>query len=95
VQKESLLEKRAESVWQARSKKMIAEKVISFRKNFWPDRFPLEARFYQFGASRPSCTLTTQKIASSQELHAFQEELAERESTLDWSFIAYYEPLTP
>jgi len=74
---------------------MITEEVISFRKDFWPDRFPVEAQFYQFGPFAPSCTLTTQRIFSAQELHAFQEELARRESTREWSFIAYYEPLTP
>jgi len=77
---------------QARSKEMMAEEVISFRTNFWPDRFPVEARFYQFGSCGPSRTLTTQRIFCAQELHAFQEELARQESTREWSFIAYYEP---
>jgi hypothetical protein len=82
-------------VWQARRKEMIAEEVISFRKHFRPDRFPVEARFYQYGSFGPSRTLTTQRISSVQQLHAFQEELVRRESTLEWRFIAYYEPLTP
>jgi len=73
---------------------MMAEEVISFRTNFWSDRFSVEARCYQFGSGRPSCTLTTQRISCDQELQAFQEELARRVSTREWNFIAYYEPMT-
>jgi len=71
---------------------MMAEEAISLRTNFWPDRFPVEARFYQCGSVGPSCTLTTQRISCAQEWHGFQEELARRESRREWSFIAYYEP---
>lgn len=74
---------------------MIAEEVISFRKDFWPDHFPVEARFYQFGLFGPSCTLTTQRISSAQELHAFQDELHRRERVHEWCFIAYYELMAP
>ena len=56
---------------------MIAEELISFRKNFWPSRFPIEARVYEFGPSR---ALITQSIASPEALAAFQDELARRES---------------
>ena len=74
---------------------MIAEEVISFRKSFWPHHFPIEVRFYQFGSLGSSRTLTAQRISSAQELHVFQEELTRRESTYEWSFIAYYEPMMP
>jgi hypothetical protein len=78
----------------ARRREMIAEEeLLSFRQQFWPDRFPIEARYYQFGSFGPSCTLTTQRISSAQELHAFQDELNRRERAHEWSFIAYYEAL--
>lgn len=74
---------------------MIAEELISFRKHFWPSRFPIEARVYAFGLFGPSRTLITQRIASPEALSAFQDELTRRESAHDWRFIAYYEPIVP
>ncbi len=40
---------------------MMAEELISFRKHFWPSRFPIEARVHEFGSFGPSRTLITQK----------------------------------
>jgi hypothetical protein len=74
---------------------MIAEAVLSFRKEYWTNRFPIEARFYQFGLSGPSGTLTTQRLSSPEALQAFQDELIRRESTYEWCFIAYYESMVP
>jgi hypothetical protein len=74
---------------------MIAEELISFRKNFWPSRFPIEARVYAFGSFGPSRTPITQRIASPEALSAFQDELTRQESAHDWRFIAYYEPIVP
>jgi hypothetical protein len=74
---------------------MMAEELISFRKHFWPSRFPIEARVYAFGSFGPSRTLNTQRIGSPEALAAFQDELTRRESAHDWCFIAYYEPIVP
>ncbi len=74
---------------------MIAEELISFRKNFWPSHFPIEARVYEFGSFGPSRTLITRRIASPEALAAFQDELTRRESAHEWRFIAYYEPIVP
>lgn len=74
---------------------MIAEELISFRKHFWPSRFPIEARVHEFGSFGPSRTLITQSIASPVALAAFQAELTRRESADEWRFIAYYEPIVP
>ena len=66
---------------------MIAEELISFRKHFWPSRFPIEARVYAFGPFR---TLITQRIASPEALCAFQDELTRRVSAHDWfSFLLH------
>jgi len=46
-------------------------------------------------ATRPFTYELPKAVRSQQELHAFQEELARQENTREWSFIAYYEPLTP
>jgi hypothetical protein len=74
---------------------MLAEHLISFRKEYWPDHFPIEARYYQFGAGPPSRTLTSQLLASPGALRTFQEEVSWRERALEWGFLAYYEPASP
>ena len=74
---------------------MLAEHLISFRKEYWPDRFPIEARYYQFGAGGFSRTLTSQLLASPRALRTFQDEVSRRERALEWSFLAYYEPIVP
>jgi hypothetical protein len=74
---------------------MMAEELISFRKHFWPSRFPMEAWVYAFGSFGPSRTLITQRIASPEALAAFQDELTRREIANEWRFIAYYEPIVP
>jgi hypothetical protein len=74
---------------------MLAEHLISFRKEYWPDHFPIEARYYQFGTVGPSRILTSQLLASPQALRTFQDEVSWRERALDWSFLAYYEPAVP
>ena len=74
---------------------MIPEEVLSFRKEYWTSRFPIEARFYQFGLFGPSRTLTTQMLSSPEALQAFQDELIRRESAHEWCFIAYYKALVP
>ncbi len=74
---------------------MLAEHLISFRKEYWPDRFPIEAHYYQFGAGRSSRTLTSHLLASPRALRTFQDEVSSRERALEWSFLAYYEPIVP
>jgi len=74
---------------------MLAEHLISFRKEYWPDHFPIEARYYQFGVGGPSRTLTSQLLVSPGALRAFQDEVNRRERALEWSFLAYYEPASP
>jgi len=74
---------------------MLAEHLISFRKEFWPDHFPIEARYYQFGTVGPARTLTSQLLASPGALRTFQDEVSWRERALEWSFLAYYEPTVP
>jgi hypothetical protein len=72
---------------------MVLDELLSFRKHFWPSHFPIEARYHEYGASRPSRTLRTRRILTPEELCAFQEELTKREHLHEWSFLAYYEPL--
>ena len=73
---------------------MFAEHLISFRKEYWPDHFPIEARYYQFGTVGSSRTLTSQLLASPGAWRTFQDEVSRREHALEWSFLAYYEPLS-
>ena len=68
---------------------MLTGEVISFRKEYWTSNFPIEARYYQFGAYGSS--LTSRLISSAQELREFQCEAGNREQALEWSFIAYYD----
>ena len=74
---------------------MVFNELLSFRKHFWPSHFPIEARYYEYGASGPSQTLRTRRISTPEELRAFQEDLTKREQLYEWSFLAYYEPLVP
>ena len=74
---------------------MLAEHLISFRKEFWPDQFPIEARYYQFGECPPSRTFTSQLLASPGALRTFQDEVSKQEHALEWSFLAYYKPFVP
>ena len=71
---------------------MVRDELLSFRQHFWPSQFPIEARYYEYGASGPSRTLWTQRIVTPEELRAFQTELTRREQLHEWSFLAYYEP---
>jgi hypothetical protein len=80
---------------QSKEGQMLAEHLISFRKEYWPDHFPIEARYYQFGAGGPSRTFTSQLLASPGALRTFQDEVSWRERALEWSFLAYYEPASP
>ena len=84
-----------QSLYRARRGQMLAEHLISFRKEYWPDHFPIEARYYQFGAGGPSRILTSQLLASPGALRTFQDEVNWRERALEWSFLAYYEPASP
>jgi hypothetical protein len=72
---------------------MVLDELLSFHKYFWPSHFPIEARYYEYGASGPSRTLWTRRISTPEELRAFQEDLTKREQLREWSFLAYYEPL--
>ncbi|HYU75236.1 MAG TPA: hypothetical protein VEL31_21415, partial [Ktedonobacteraceae bacterium] len=69
---------------------MITAAVLAFHKEFWTTMFPLEALFYQFEPVGIASTLISWHIDSVQQLGAFQEELAQRERALEWSFLAYY-----
>jgi len=72
---------------------MISEELLSFRKQYWTNNFPIEARYYQFGAGGPS--LTSRLISSAEELREFQSEASRQEQSREWSFIAYYDPCIP
>ncbi len=74
---------------------MVHDELLSFRQYFWPSRYPIEARYYVYGASAPSRTFTSQQMRTPEELRAFQEELARREQSHDWGFLAYYESPVP
>ncbi len=71
---------------------MVLDELLSFRQHFWPSQFPIEARYYEYGASGPSRTLSTLRILTPEELRAFQEEMTKREHLHEWSFLAFYEP---
>jgi hypothetical protein len=71
---------------------MVLDDLLSFRTHFWPSQFPIEARYYEYGASGPSRTLSTRRIVTPEELRAFQAELTRREQLHEWSFLAFYEP---
>jgi hypothetical protein len=68
---------------------VITVAVLAFHKQFWTTMFPLEALFYQFEPVETACTLISWHLDSVQQLVAFQEELAQRERALEWSFLAY------
>ncbi len=75
---------------------MVRDELLSFRQQFWPSHYPIEARYYVYGASAPSWTCTSQQMRTPEELRAFQNELARREQSHEWGFLAYYEsPLQP
>jgi hypothetical protein len=74
-----------------RSKELVTQKVISFRKDYWMTSFPVEAVYYQHRGSGGHCKQTSQTIHSVEELRDFQNELAGRESCGEWMFVAYYE----
>jgi hypothetical protein len=38
---------------------MVLDELLSFRTHFWPSHFPIEAWYYEYGASGPSRTLRT------------------------------------
>ncbi len=70
---------------------MVAQGVISFRKDYWLSSFPVEAQFYQNRGTGGRCEHASRTIRSVEELRKFQEELAWRESSGEWMFVAYYE----
>ena len=74
---------------------MVRDELLSFRQAFWPSHYPIEARYYVYGVSVLSRTFTTQQMGSPEELRAFQEELARREQSHEWGFLAYYESPVP
>ena len=74
---------------------MIHDELLSFRQQFWPSHYPIEARHYVYGASAPPQAFTTQQMGSPEELRAFLEELARREQSHEWGFLAYYESPVP
>jgi hypothetical protein len=71
---------------------MSIEQVISFRKEYYTTRFPIEALWFQCGELGETCLLTTQIIHSVRELSAFQDELNRRANPGEWIFLAYTEP---
>jgi len=74
-----------------RRRNMVAGEVISFRKDYQMNNFPVAIQFYQCGELGGSCTRTPQIIHSAHELREFQDELTKRESLGEWIFIAYFE----
>ncbi len=74
---------------------MVRDELLSFRQQFWPSHYPIEARYYVYGASAPSWTFTSQQMRTPEELRAFQRELARREQSHEWGFLAYYESRVP
>lgn len=71
---------------------MDGAKVISFRRDYFTTRFPIQARCYHCGELGGACLLTALIIHSAHELSAFQEELSQRETSGAWIFLAYSEP---
>lgn len=67
---------------------MVRDEVLSFRQQFWPSHYPIEARYYVYGAKEPSRTFTTQQMRTPEELCAFQQELDRREQSHEWEFLA-------
>ena len=74
---------------------MVRDELLSFRQQFWPSHYPIEARYYLYGASATSWTFTSQQLRTPEELRAFQGELARREQSHEWGFLAYYESRVP
>jgi hypothetical protein len=74
-----------------RRRSMVTGEVISFRKEYRMNTFPIVVQLYQCGEAGGSCRRTTQIIHSAHELREFQDELTRRESVGEWIFIAYYE----
>ena len=74
---------------------MVLDELLSFHTHFWPNHFPIEARYYEYRATGPSLTLKARRISTREELRAFQKEVTRREQLNEWSFLAYYEPLVP
>jgi len=74
---------------------MVQDELLSFRTHFWPSRYPIEARYYEYSSSCSHVILRKRLIATPEELHAFQEELSKQEQLQAWSFLAYYEPQVP
>ncbi len=74
---------------------MVQDELLSFRTHFWPSRYPIEARYYEYNASWPHMILRKRLMSNPEELRTFQEELTKREQLHVWSFLAYYEPLVP
>lgn len=72
---------------------MVHDELLSFSTHFWPSRYPIEARYYEYKASAPSLILKARLISTPEELRAFQQELTRREQLHEWSFLAYYDPL--
>ena len=75
-----------------RKRTMVAEEVISFRKDYRMSNFPVAVQFYQCGESGGTCKLTVRIIHSAHELRAFQDELSQRENSGEWIFLVYAEP---
>ena len=71
---------------------MVAEEVISFRREYYTTQFPIEARWYQCGELGGTCILTARIIHSAHELSTFQDELSQRENSGEWIFLVYAEP---
>ncbi len=71
---------------------MVAEEVISFRKEYYTTRFPIEARWYQCGELGGTCILTARIVHSAHELSTFQDEMSQRENSGEWIFLVYAEP---
>src|SRR6516162_1060439 len=67
-----------------RRKSMVRDELLSFRQQFWPSHYPIEARYNVYGASAPSWTFTSQQMRTPEELRAFQGELARREQLHEW-----------
>ena len=74
---------------------MVRDELLSFRQHFWPSNYPIEARYYAYGAVGPLRTFTSRQIGTQEELHAFQEELTRLEESHEWGFLAYYESPVP
>jgi hypothetical protein len=70
---------------------MMTGELISFRKDYFIDNFPVVVKFYQC-KEIGRCILLSRLIHSPQALSEFRRELTRREPHGEWMFLAYYAP---